>query len=174
MDNEAIAAVKKFFSPKEEVIKHWYAPLDNFQFITGEFYGMIEKELQARKVPGLEISRVEFSEGGLLSDKREYLRLKRERLVFDICAAPFGTSYFFSFRFVELPLGIKPLELLIFFIGVGITFGILAQVFGTFTGFLILLVLLVGGVWFLRNVIALGLKDRKRHPKHRLTMFEES
>ncbi|MFN7139407.1 MAG: hypothetical protein ACK4UN_08720 [Limisphaerales bacterium] len=159
MDNEAIAAVKKFFSPKEEVIKHWYTPLDNFQFATPEFYGMIEKELQARKVPGLEISRVEFSEGGLLSDKREYLRLRRERLVFDICAAPFGTSYFFSFRFVELPLGIKPLELLIFFIGLGITFGILAQVFGTFTGFLLFLMLLVSGIWFLRNVISLGLKD---------------
>ena len=159
MDNDILSSVRKFFSPKEEVIKHWYSPVDDFQFATSEFYGMIEKELQARKVPGLEISRVEFSEGGLLSDKRDYLRLKRERLVFDICAAPFGTSYFFSFRFVELPLGIKPLELLIFFVGAAVTFGLFAKLVGTLTGFLLFLILLVGGIWFLRNVIALGLKD---------------
>jgi hypothetical protein len=159
MANPISEALLRFFSPKVEVLNHWYAPVDNFQFVTSEFYQMIEKELQARKVPGLEISRVEFSEGGLLSDKREYLRLKRERLVFDICAAPFGTSYFFSFRFVELPLGIKPLELLIFWVGLVLTFGLLAKLFGTISGILLFLALVVGAIWFLRNVIALGLKD---------------
>ncbi len=159
MENETLAAVKKFFSPKEEVINHWYAPVENFQFVTSEFYQMIEKELQARKVPGLETSRVEFSEGGMLSDKREYLRLRRERLVFDICAAPFGKSYFFSFRFVQLPLGIKPWELLVFLVGSWITFAIMTNLFGMLPGVLLFLALFVGGIWFLRNVIALGLKD---------------
>src|SRR5688572_16224054 len=114
MANPVTEALAKFFLPKEEVHQHWYSPVDNFQYATADFYQRIESELAARKVPGLEISRVEFSEGGPLSVKREYLRLKRERFVFDICAAPFGTSYFFSFRLVELPLGIKPLELFIF------------------------------------------------------------
>jgi len=156
--NEIQEALLKFFSPKEEVIEHWYAPVDNFQFVTADFYQRIEKELIARKVPGLEISRVEWSEGGLLSDKREYLRLKRERLVFDICAAPFGTSYFFSFRFVELPLGIKPLELIIFLAGIAIIFGILAKLFGTAWGVLALLAILAGGIYVLRNSSALGLQ----------------
>ena len=40
-----------------------------------EFYQMIEKELANRKVPGLDISRIDLSEGGLLSAKRDFLRL---------------------------------------------------------------------------------------------------
>ena len=131
MANEIKEALLKFFFPKEEVIEHWYSAVDNFEFASNDFYQRIEQELAARKVPDLEISRVQFSEGGLLSGKREYLRLRRERLVFDICAAPFGTSYFFSFRFVELPLGIKPVELLIFSIGVGLVYALLVKMLGT-------------------------------------------
>jgi hypothetical protein len=87
----------------DNVFSHWIAPLDNFQFSTQEFYNEVEKELDARKVPGLKISRVDFFEGGLLSDRRTYLRLARERYAFDVCAAPFGREYFFSVRLVEKP-----------------------------------------------------------------------
>jgi len=66
---------------KPEVLDHWYAPVFGFNASTQEFYRAIEAELKSRQVPGLEISRVEYSEGGLLSQKREYLRLYRERLV---------------------------------------------------------------------------------------------
>jgi hypothetical protein len=94
------------FSSKRQsktVLHHSYTPLDKFQFSTQEFYAEIEKELIARQVPGLTISRVDFHEGGLFSDKRTYLRLSRERLAFDICAAPFGRTFFFSLRIVEKP-----------------------------------------------------------------------
>jgi hypothetical protein len=159
MENSISEVFLKFFFPKEEVIEHWYAPVDNFEFVTDDFYQMIEKGLTVRKVPGLEISRVEFSEGSLLSAKREYLRLRRERLVFDICAAPFGTSYFFSFRFVELPLGIRPLELLTFLIGVAITLGLLIKLLGTIWGFIAFLAVIGGGIYVMRNLVAFGLKD---------------
>lgn len=149
----------KFFSPKEEVHKHWYSAVDNFEFASNDFYQRIESELAVRKVPGLEMSRIDFAEGGLLSDKREYLRLRRERLVFDICAAPFGTSYFFSFRFVELPLGIKLLELVFFFIGVALVFGGLTKIIGTFWAFIAVLALLGAGFYVMRNPLSLGLKN---------------
>jgi hypothetical protein len=87
----------------DNVFSHWIAPLDNFQFSTQEFYDEVEKELAARQVPGLKISRVDFFEGSVLSDKRTYLRLARERYAFDVCAAPFGREYFFSVRLVEKP-----------------------------------------------------------------------
>lgn len=87
-----------------EVIHYWHELVPNFQTSPQDFYAAVEKSLQERKVPGLDSERVDFAEGGLLSAKREYLRLTRERLVFDICAAPFGTSFFFSCRFAELPL----------------------------------------------------------------------
>jgi len=159
MENGIFDSVKRFFSPKEEVYNHWYAPVDNFEFATVDFYQMIEKALTERKVPGLEISRVEFKEGGLLSSKREYLRLKRERLVFDICAAPFGTSYFFSFRFVELPLGIKPLQLLIFLCGLLFLGSLLTELFGAVGGVVAFAAIVVAGIWFLRNTVRLGFKD---------------
>jgi len=158
METGFFAGLKRFFFPKEDVYDYWYAPVDHFQFVTADFYQLIERELTARQVPGLEITRVEWNEGGLLSGKREYLRLKRERLVFDICAAPFGTSYFFSFRSVELPLGIKPLEVLIFMVGIVIIFSLLAKLFGLIFGILVFLGIVGVGMWLMRNAVALGLK----------------
>ena len=70
----------------EDVLDHWYTLVPEFQFSTNEFYGAVEQELKRRLVPGLEIERVDFSEGGLLSANRVYLRMIRERLVFDVCA----------------------------------------------------------------------------------------
>ena len=159
MDSGFFEKAKRFFFPREEVYKHWYVPLDNFQFAADDFYQMIEKELSARKVPGLEISRVQISEGGLLSAKREYLRLKRERLLFDICAAPFGTSYFFSFRAVELPIGMNPLSVILVAFGVMLTYVLLVALVGYILGFVVLVALLAANIWFLRNAVALGFKD---------------
>jgi hypothetical protein len=151
--------LKRFFFSKEQLHKYWYVPVDNFQFASADFYQMIEKELTARKVPGLHISRVEFSEGGLLSAKREYLRLKRERLVFDICAAPFGTGYFFSFRLIELPLGVRFWHMLIFLFCLAVIYALLAKIAGMLAGILLFLALFGGGVWLLAHPEALGLKD---------------
>jgi hypothetical protein len=89
--------------PSNVILHHSYTPVDKFQFSTQEFYAEVEKELIARQVPDLTISRVDFHEGGFFSEKRTYLRLTRERLAFDICAAPFGHVFFFSLRIVEKP-----------------------------------------------------------------------
>src|ERR1043166_8376317 len=88
---------------KGEILDHWISFLDDFSFSPQEFYDVIEKELQARKIPSMEISREVFSEGGFLSDRRIYLRLFRERLALYTCASPFGTGYFFSCRTVYVP-----------------------------------------------------------------------
>ncbi|HEY3754546.1 MAG TPA: hypothetical protein VGL42_00190 [Opitutaceae bacterium] len=61
----------------------------------------LEKDIAARSLPGLKISRVEYLEGGFFSDKRTYLRLARERYSFDVCASKFGRAFFFSIRLVE-------------------------------------------------------------------------
>jgi hypothetical protein len=88
-----------FEKSKAAVIDHWYALVPGFTSSSKDFYESIEKELKERQVPGLEIFHVDFAEGGIMSSKREYLRMTRERLVFDICSAPFGTAHFFSCRF---------------------------------------------------------------------------
>ncbi len=85
-----------------DVLDYWIAFHDNFNFSTQEFYDRIAQELEARKVPGMKIAKEEFTEGSLISDKRIYLRLFRERLAIYTCAAPFGTGYFFSCRTVHV------------------------------------------------------------------------
>ena len=120
-----------FFQKKAEVLEHWISFAEEFQFSSAEFYAAVEKELDARKVPGLEKSRIEFAEGGLLSDKRVYLRMLRERLVFDVCAAPFGTRFFFSCRMAEIPSVIQLWQLAAVVVGLGI----IAALFWKFLGF---------------------------------------
>src|SRR5664280_1565788 len=115
---------------KADVLRHWYVLVHSINASTTEFYTAVEKELQEQKVPGLEISRVDFSEGGLLSDKRVYLRMTRERLVFDICAAPFGTNYFYSCRFADLPVKVSLLAIAILLFAAIFLFGWAVRSFG--------------------------------------------
>src|ERR1700742_3558186 len=110
-----------FFRPKKaDVLNHWYALIPGFKTPTAEFYASIEAELTAREVPGLELSPVEFAEGGLLSAKRVYLRMPRERRVFDVCSSPFGTAHFFSCRFAEIPAVIKLWQIAVTLIGIAV------------------------------------------------------
>src|SRR2546428_10594119 len=64
-----------FKSKKDEELSHWITFVHSFNYPSKEFYDGVEKELEARKIPGLKISRVAFSEGGALSDERIYLRM---------------------------------------------------------------------------------------------------
>jgi hypothetical protein len=102
------------------VLSHWYAVTDGIQFSAQEFFAKMEDELKARKLPQLKMSRVEYHEGGILSDKRMYLRLARERFAFDLCAAPFGRGFFFSVRLIEKPRG-GWVQLLLIIAAIGLT-----------------------------------------------------
>jgi hypothetical protein len=148
-----------FRSKQADVLSHWYALVPGFTTSAQEFYATVEKELKERKVPSMQITRVEFAEGGLLSDKREYLRMTRERLVFDVCAAPFGTSYFFSCRFAELPPVVKWWELCAVFVGSLIVLGLFIKIFGLIFGLLVLATLCAGLIYVMRNAVAMGLQD---------------
>ena len=92
-----------FENKRGVLINHWIVSAAEFSLAPGEFYDTVEKELGARKFPSVEVSRVEFAEGGLMSDQRLYLRFMRERLAVEVCAAPFGTEYFFSCRTTYIP-----------------------------------------------------------------------
>ena len=67
-----------------------------------EFYAEVERVLAAKKAP-VKTERIDWREGGIFSGKRQYLRVIHERHVFDICAAPFGHDFFWSWW-----LGTKP------------------------------------------------------------------
>jgi hypothetical protein len=143
----------------EELRPPTYTLIDGFQTSTDAFYKSIEDELQTRKVPGLDFSRLDYREGGLLSSKRDYLRMRRERLTFDLCSAPFGTAWFFSYRFCEIPAPFPLFQLLIVLtLTAALTLGYLA-LFGTLWGAIIIGMTILGFALLLRNTLTLGLED---------------
>ena len=148
-----------FKNKKGEELGHWIVPVAGFNYPPSEFYAAVEKELAALKVPSMEVSRVEFAEGGILSDKRIYLRMIRERLAFDICAAPFGTTYFFSCRTIYIPPVIEIWHVVVLTVAFGGVYSLLAKFLGAFFAMLALVGLLLAIVQVFRNTIALGLTD---------------
>jgi hypothetical protein len=81
---------------KPQVEGHWHSLIEGFATSSLDFYELVKAGVAKREIPDLKISEVEWKQGGLGSGKRTYLRVSREGLNFDICAAPFGTGYFFS------------------------------------------------------------------------------
>ncbi len=116
------------------VFSHWHYPVENFSTSSDEFYRAVEQALAPHEIPEAEISRVEWKEGGTFSGRREYLRVRRGKLVFDICAAPFGADYFFSWWLAEIPPrhGLLRLAAMLFgcFLAFGLLFWITSSIFG--------------------------------------------
>jgi len=86
-----------------EIISRWAALIDGLNHSSQEFYGNLEQEIKDWGIPGAKVSTVEHAEGGLLSAKRLYLRVKRGEHTFDVCAAPFGRGFFVSWWLMTLP-----------------------------------------------------------------------
>jgi hypothetical protein len=144
---------------KDEVLQHSISIAPSFTYSPQEFYEAVEKEISARELPGLEISRVEYAEGGLLSDKRIYLRMIRERLAFDACAAPFGTDYFFSCRTVYSPVVVKLWHVVAVLGLFTLIWSLLARLLGIPFAVIAVVGLMLAIAQVFRNTIALGLSD---------------
>jgi hypothetical protein len=136
--------------------------LDNIEASPRDVYDTVEKAVKAREIPGLLTTREHWNEGGALSAKREYLRLTRERLLFEICAAPFGSDFFISFRITLIPLVIDPVAIFVFLGIAGVALLILTNSFGILWAAIILLVSLSVLTFALRTSIATGLADLDR------------
>lgn len=83
------------------VISHWHTLVDGFNTSSLDFYKSVEEAVRAREVPEATFSRVEFKEGGVASAKREYLRIERGGVAFDVGAAPYGQGFFFSWWLIR-------------------------------------------------------------------------
>jgi len=80
----------------DHVVAHWSKLVEGLATTSLGFYDLVEVTLAHRKIPGLSIGRITWDEGGVLAPRREYLRIRGDRHVIDVCAAPFGTGFFFS------------------------------------------------------------------------------
>jgi hypothetical protein len=157
--NSILGFIFGFKNTKGEVLSHWIAFADGFTYSPRAFYDAVEKELDKRKFPLMETSRVEFAQGGWLSQKRLYLRMMRERIALDVCASPFGNSYFFSCRTVYIPALIRLWHIL----AVLFVFGIVGLILIIPLGFLYTIIAQIAlgfALGFvLHNTAAMGASD---------------
>jgi hypothetical protein len=96
---------------------HWQHHFDTLHFSSQEFYKTLETAITQKEMPQLKISRVALYEAGIGSAQREYLRIERKHLLFDVCAAPFGHGFFISWWQAERKHFIRLLVAAIPFIG---------------------------------------------------------
>lgn len=78
------------------IISHWSTMIQGLDVSPMEFYKAVEKAVTRKEMEKAKFSRFNWSEGGILSAKREYLRIKRRDHAYDICGAPFGNGFFVS------------------------------------------------------------------------------
>jgi len=139
-----------------EVISHWHQSVDGLNTSTLEYYAAVEKALREKEVVDLEIERVTANESGILSAKREYLRVRYGRLMFDICGAPFGKDFFFCWWLVKRTPGFAALWGCAALIGLPIVaLGFIATM-GLFKGLLVALIVFAVAAAIARAAFADG------------------
>lgn len=84
------------------LISHWPHLISELQASPLDFFSSVEEAIKRRQIPGAKTSRVTWPEGDAFSTRRQYLRVRRGKLVLDLCAAPFGTGFFVSWWLGEL------------------------------------------------------------------------
>lgn len=134
-----------------EVISHWHQSVDGLSTSTMDFYAAVEKAIQAKEVADIRIARIEVPEHGLLSAKRVYLGVSYGRLRFDICGAPFGKDFFFSWWLVKRTPGFAALWGCATLIGLPIIALGFISVMGFFKGIIFALLAVVIGFAILRS-----------------------
>lgn len=148
---------RKLGSRKAAVFSHWGTLVADCHFSTKDCYAALERAIRAKEWPGADLIRISYAEVGLLSHKREYLRVIRKRQVFDICAATFGTDYFFSVREAEIPAVVTFRAFLALMLALLYLFALCVQTLGLIFGSCALALLVAFMVWFLFSVLKLGL-----------------
>lgn len=129
-----------------EIISHWHLLADDMRASALNYYSAVEEELKRREVPSIQTERIDWREGGVHTAKREYLRITRERLTFDLCAAPFGAGYFFSWW---LAVQRSPFAVILGYAGLVVLVGIAVWFMGKFglmMGLFLFLIALAAGL----------------------------
>lgn len=139
-----------------EVISHWHQSIEGLSTSSQDFYASIEKALQGKEAPGLRLARLVTSEGGVLSAQREYLSVGYQRFTFEICGAPFGKDFFFSWWLIKRSPSISALWGLLILIGLPILILMLFATVGFFKTLLLSLIALVAMVLVLRHFLSQG------------------
>lgn len=82
-------------------ISYWCTIFDDCVYSPRDFYEMVERNLARRQVPDLLRDYILLHEGTVFSRRRLYYQMRRERIVAEVCAAPFGSGFFISSRLFD-------------------------------------------------------------------------
>lgn len=88
-------------SESQRVVSSWSTLVEKFNTSTLDFYNAVETNIQKRQAPDIKFSRKNLSESHIFSSSREYLLVRRKKLTFAVCSAPYGTGQFFSWWLLE-------------------------------------------------------------------------
>jgi hypothetical protein len=95
--------LRAFRASSTLAISHWSQLIKDLSVPPTKFYEKVEQAIANWRIPDATVSRVAWKEGGIFSASREYLRIERQKFLFDICGAPFGEGFFVSWWFAEVP-----------------------------------------------------------------------
>lgn len=76
--------------------KHWQESYPSLSLSAKTFYDEVTEKIRALELKDVSVERVFLYQTNVFGGAREYLRVKRQNFMFDICAAPYGTTYFVS------------------------------------------------------------------------------
>jgi hypothetical protein len=85
-----------------EILSHWSKLFESFETSSLDFYNAVIIAANERGLKKCKSSKEDFYEGGIFSAQRTYLRIRHKRIAYDICAAPYGTGFFFSSWMIKL------------------------------------------------------------------------
>lgn len=124
-----------------DVLSNWSFLIENLQASPMSFFHCVEGAIGKRAIPETETSRVDYMEGGIASAKREYLRIKRGKLIFDVCAAPYGNGFFVSWWLSKPRPAISLMAIAGTVVGYFVFALLLMRVVGVLDGFALLILL---------------------------------
>jgi hypothetical protein len=81
---------------KPEPAGNWNHLFPNMQFDPEEFYKLVEENLAEWEIQNVRTGRRIFKQGSIISHQRVYLEIAGGDYVYHVCAAPYGTGFFFS------------------------------------------------------------------------------
>lgn len=83
--------------PKRENLSRWNVLIHGLHYSSKEYYDKLELVLKTENVEGLKFTTKNLSTGGILSSRRLYAHISYDGFVYEVCAAPFGNSFFISY-----------------------------------------------------------------------------
>lgn len=92
-----ILFIISIFRSQRELLNRWNVLIHGLHYSSKDYYQKLENILKKENVTGLEITTKNISTGGILSSKRLYAHISYDGFVYEVCAAPFGNSFFVSY-----------------------------------------------------------------------------